>query len=79
MNTQDSGFSLVAGAESVRSESGFNPISILKSILSHPVLKPEERNFQAALLSNSAPAEDHVSVVARQADFDDEDYGRGYD
>lgn len=79
MNTQNSGFSLVAGTETSRSESGFNPMSILRSILSHPVLKPEDRNFQAALLSNAGPEEDHATAVAHQPDFDDEDYGRGYD
>ena len=79
MNTKNAGFSLVAAAETTRSEFDFNPISILKSILSHPILKPEERNFQAASLSNTEPEEDHSQLIAHQPDFEDEDYGRGYD
>jgi hypothetical protein len=79
MNTEHSAPASAIGPKSPRRAFGRKRAALLQSLLSNPVLKPEERNFQAALLAESDPDEDRSTVLAHQPDYDDEDYGRGYD
>jgi len=76
MNTELSRFSMAAGSDR---PSCRRPAGTLRTAMEAPALKPEEQNFQAAALAHLYPHDEDGESFAYQPDYDDEDYGRGYD